>query len=166
MFIGICGSLHGKSSNCFRLLKRALIATKSKYEIIVLSENFNTLMIQKKLIKANGLIIATPTHWFNCSLLIKRLIDETFWEFSGEPYQLEDMPVGIIAVCNEDGANQAIASIALPLNHCGMFVPPFGTLIHNTRIPSHGENGWQDDAELIGKQVFVYRKKNLEKESE
>ena len=158
LIVGICGSLHGKASNCYRLLSRALIATKVKTETIILSENFSTPLIQKKLIKASGLIIATPTHWFNCSILIKRLIDETFWDFAKEPYALEDMPVGIIAVCNEDGANQAIASIAMPLSHCGLFVPPFATLIHNTRIPTHGENGWQDDAELIGKQVASYLK--------
>lgn len=156
--VGICGSPHGKSSNCFNLLTRALKATKVQTEIIVLSDNFDTPTIQKRLIEANGLIIATPTHWFNCSLLIKRLIDETFWDFSGEPYELEDMPVGIIAVCNEDGANQAISSIAIPLNHCWLFVPPFGTLIHNTRIPTHGESGWQDNPELVGEQVALYLK--------
>ena len=135
------------------------MATKTKIDIIILSENFDKARIQAKLFECGGLIIATPTHWFNCSLLIKRLIDETFWEFAGEPYALEDIPVGIIAVCDEDGANQAISSIALPINHCGLFVPPFGTLIHNTRMPSHGENGWQNDAELIGKQVRAYERR-------
>ncbi len=156
MILCICGALHGKSSNCFRLLSRALMATKTQTSIIILSKCFDKKVIQKELLRCAGLIIATPTHWFNCSILIKRLIDEAFWEFAKEPYALEDIPVGIIAVCNEDGANQAIASIALPLNHCGLFVPPFGTLIHNTRMPSHGENGWQDDAELIGKQIKAY----------
>lgn len=62
----------------------------------------------------------------------------------------------IIATCNEDGANQAIAGIAMPLNHIGLYVPPFGTLIHNTAMPGHGEGGWQNKPEIIGRQVAEY----------
>ena len=123
---------------------------------MILKEGFSAHDIQMKVLAADGLIIATPVHWFNMSVLTKRLIDEVFWRFSGKPYEIDDMALGIIATCNEDGANQAIASIALPLNHCGLFVPPFGTLIHNTSMPGHGEDGWQNDPEFIGRQVADY----------
>ena len=85
-----------------------------------------------------------------------KFIDETLYDFSAEPYELEGKPVGIIAVCNEDGGNQAIASIATPLNHCGVFVPPFGTLFYNKSMPGHGEGGWQEEVEWIGKVVADY----------
>ena len=154
--LGICGSPLGRKSKCFELLNRALTATGVDFDIAVLCEEFDVNNLQDKMRHANGFIIATPVHWFNVSWLIKRFIDEVLFPFSGEPYELEDKPVGIIAVCNEDGANQAIANIAMPLNYCGVFVPPFGTLIHNKSIPGHGEDGWQDDAESIGKQIAYY----------
>lgn len=158
--LGICGAPSGRSSKSFELLERALAGAREQGVITgreVLAEGeFSITTIQKKIRNADGLIIATPTHWFNVSILTKRLIDEVFWDFSDTPFELEGMPLGIIANCDEDGANQAIASIAMPLNHCGLFVPPFGTLIHNTSMPGHGENGWQNDAEYIGKQIAKY----------
>ncbi len=91
------------------------------------------------------------------SVLAKRLIDEGILGLrASEGHELEDMPLGIIATCNEDGANQAIAGIAMPLNHIGLYVPPFGTLIHNTAMPEHGEGGWRTSPRLSGRQVAEY----------
>ena len=64
-----------------------------------------------------------------------------------------------LAKVNLDGQprrDRAIASIALPLNHCGLYVPPFGTPIHNICMPGHGERGWQNRPEEIGPQVAEY----------
>ena len=44
----------------------------------------------------------------------------------------------------------------MPLNHCGVFVPPFGTLFYNKSMPEHGEDGWQEEVEWIGKVVTDY----------
>ena len=175
--LGICGSPLGvrnlpfrkdlfgnpDESTCAKLLKRALKEAKKdgvKTKILDLANPDTPPMddsrIKDMLRKADGFIIATPVHWFNVSVLIKQFIDMALYDFSDEPYELEGKPVGIIAVCNEDGGNQAIASIAMPLNHCGVFVPPFGTLFYNKSMPDHGEGGWQEEVEWIGKVVADY----------
>ena len=179
--LGICGSPLGvknlpfnhkdgidifgnqDESTCAKLLKRALReARKSgvRTKILDLANDdtppMNDSRIKDMLRKADGFIIATPVHWFNVSVLIKQFIDEALYDFSDEPYELEGKPVGIIAVCNEDGGNQAIANIAMPLNHCGVFVPPFGTLFYNKSMPEHGEGGWQEEVEWIGEVVADY----------
>ena len=157
--LGILCAPTAEKSVAHGLLRKALQAAEKKgttSALEILRPDFSLKAVQKKLLDADGLIIATPVHWFNVSVLAKRLIDEVFWDFSDEPYDLDGMPLGIIATCNEDGANQAIASIALPLNHCGLYVPPFGTLIHNIAMPGHGEHGWQNRPEEIGAQVATY----------
>jgi multimeric flavodoxin WrbA len=169
--LGISGSHHKEDSQSLALLKRALRAANNrgiKTELEILEQNNFIQNIfsnkkdeiikyyQDKLRSASGLIIATPTHWFNVSVQIKTFIDVVFWDFSDEPFELLGKPLGLIATCNEDGANQAMASIALPLNYCGLFVPPFGMLIHNLSMPKHGEKGWQNDAESIGEAVVDY----------
>ncbi len=181
LILGIAGSHHGKNhdtvierykkSQSLELLRRALRAVKKRgfrTELELLDQNNFVQNVfsdkkdetvkyyQDKLRKAAGIIIATPTHWFNISIQIKTLIDVVFWDFAFEPFEMSDKPLGIIATCNEDGANQAIASIALPLNHCGLFIPPFGTLIHNIAMPEHGLDSWQNDAESIGNTVVDY----------
>jgi multimeric flavodoxin WrbA len=160
LVLGFCGSSVGRQCKSFQLLEGALKAAQGeglRTATHLLSEkNFAALSLKEKVRAADGLIISTPVHWFNVSWITKRFIDEVFWDYSGKPWALRDRPVGIIAVCDEDGANQAIASIAMPLNHCGMFVPPFGTLIHNTKMPGHGEGGWQNKPEEIGYQVARY----------
>ncbi len=156
--IGICGSPLGEKSKCYELLSRALREARNNgvsTEIHDMSVS-GTVLLKERLKEADGFIIATPVHWFNVSVLIKQFIDETLYNFSAEPYELEGKPVGIIAVCNEDGGNQAIANIAMPLNHCGVFVPPFGTLFYNRSMPEHGEGGWQEEVEWIGKVVADY----------
>jgi multimeric flavodoxin WrbA len=157
--LGVCGSRTGRKSISYDLLRRALKAATemgADTETYVLSEKFDAKEMIGKLREVDGLIVATPVHWFNMSALTKTFIDEAFWDFSDEPYELDGKPVGIIAICEEDGGNQAIASITLPLNHCGMFVPPFGTLFHNSSMPGHGERRWQNKPQIIGEQVAVY----------
>jgi multimeric flavodoxin WrbA len=157
--LGILCAPTAEKSVAYGLLRKALRAAEeagTSSELEILRPDFSIKAVQKKLLDADGLIIATPVHWFNMSVLAKRLIDEVFWDFDNEDYELEGVPLGIIATCNEDGANQAIASIAMPLNHCGLYVPPFGTLIHNIAMPGHGERGWQNEPEAIGRQVAEY----------
>ncbi len=157
--LGILGAPTGNKSVAYGLLERALHAAQGlgvSTDVEMLKSDFKVAAVKEKILNSKALIIATPVHWFNVSTLIKRLLDEVFWELDGDPYPLEGRPLGIIATCNEDGANQAIASIAMPANHVGLYVPPFGTLIHNIAMPGHGEDGWQDDPEYIGRVLATH----------
>ena len=162
--LGLLGS-ENKNGAGIGLLARALKATKADTEIVYLSEMPSVEEMHRKILSCDGIIIATPVHWFNVSVHVKKFIDEVLWRFSCKPYEIEGIPVGIIATCNEDGANQAISQIVMPLNHCGFYVPPFGTLIHNLSTPSHGEDGWQDNAEYIGEQIALYAREELAKDN-
>jgi multimeric flavodoxin WrbA len=181
IILGIAGSHHGKDpdsvvekykkSASLELLKRALKAAEKrgfKTELIILDRDDFVQKVfsnkkdktvryyQKKLKKTSGVIFATPTHWFDMSIQIKAFIDFVFWDFAFEPFEMCGKPLGLIATCNDDGANQAMMNIASSLNHCGMFVPPFGMLFHNLAMPTHGLDGWQNDAESIGNVVADY----------
>jgi multimeric flavodoxin WrbA len=170
--LGIGGAPRVARSPSCKLLERALEAAKGLNATTSLTLLTNELLDDKSSVKAlqdaikkcDGLIIATPVHWYNVSVLIKRLLDEVFEDFDEE--ELDGKPFGVIATCNEDGANQALASIVMPLNGYGLLLPPYCALIHNLTIVSVLEKldlkrrkwfEWQDkDVEHIGKEVTEY----------
>jgi len=83
--------------------------------------------IYEKLINADALIFATPTHWFNVSSLIKIFIDRlTVLEESG--FLLEGKVVGFIAWGPEGGATNALENLALIFNHAGCVIPPYALM--------------------------------------
>lgn len=157
--LGIGCSPNGRGSLSSVLLNRALREAEKEgvnTMVVFLSEGYDVEKIQEKILEADGVIFATPTHWFNVSALAKEFIDKVMWRFSGDPWEIDGKPIAVMASCNEDGANQAIMNIVMPLNYCGFFLPPWCALIHNKSMPGHGEDGWQDDPEELCRQLIRY----------
>jgi multimeric flavodoxin WrbA len=166
--VGINGSPHvnGPCSTALRLTLDHAWKAGAKTDFVHLAEfigkpfdgNFDTplasLQFLLDLIKrADGLIFATPVHWFNVSSLMKTLIDEMS-RLESPDFPLEGKVAGFIATCEEDGGMQACLQMAAPLIHMGCIIPPYGMVFKNTSIPTGGENGWQDrDFALLGSNI-------------
>jgi NADPH-dependent FMN reductase len=91
------------------------------------------------ILKADVVVFATPTHWFNVSALMKQLIDRME---EGPNYPCEAKAAFFIAVCNEDGGQQAINQMMAPFNHMGFLIPPYASYIYNSNMAEKSEDQW------------------------
>ena len=91
------------------------------------------------ILKADVVAFATPTHWFNVSALMKQLIDRME---EGPNYPCEGKAAFFIAVCNEDGGQQAINQMMAPFNHMGFLIPPYASYIYNSNMAEKSEDQW------------------------
>jgi multimeric flavodoxin WrbA len=92
------------------------------------------------ILKADTIVFATPTHWFNISALMKDLIDRLP---EAPDYPCEGKTAYFLAVCEADGAQQAINQLIAPLNHMGFWIPPYACYIYNVNMAEKSEDQWQ-----------------------
>ncbi len=85
--------------------------------------------ILEKILKSDGLIIATPTYWYGPSGHLKNLIDRmTAFEnmiFVTGRSLVEGKVAGFIAVGNDSGNVLAISYMMVVLNSMGFIIPPW-----------------------------------------
>jgi multimeric flavodoxin WrbA len=91
------------------------------------------------ILKADVVVFATPTYWFNMSALMKQLIDQME---EGPSYPCEGKAAFFVAVCDEDGGQQAINQMIAPLNHMGFSIPPYASYIYNNNMAEKSEDQW------------------------
>ena len=120
---------------------RTLLEQAKPDKIIELTAN-NTAEVIEEIKKTDGLLIATPVHWFNVPWQLKKLIEEM--DTVPDEWPFEDKALSIITVCNEDGGELAGLMIAAPLLHMGFMLPPFSIVFHNTSMTG-GEDNWQNE---------------------
>lgn len=103
----------------------------------------------EKILWADGVIFASPTHWFNISSLMKVLID--FMAKREAPdFPFAGKCAAFLVSCEEDGGQAAISAMAAPLCHLGFSIPHFCMLFHNSSARS-SEFDWQNiDLGLLG----------------
>jgi multimeric flavodoxin WrbA len=90
--------------------------------------------------KADVIVFATPVLWFNVSSLMKELLERLP---ESPRYPLFGKTAYFFAVCDEDGAQQAINLMMGPLNHMGFAIPPHACLFYNTNMATKSELKWQ-----------------------
>ena len=106
-----------------------------------------------KIRNSDGLIFATPVHWFNVSASMKNFIDWLTTLEVGNFY-LEGKPVAILTTCEEDGGQKAINDITAPLMHHGAIFYPYSSLFFNINMNKNSENNWMNtDLELLAKNM-------------
>jgi multimeric flavodoxin WrbA len=93
------------------------------------------------ILNANTIVFGTPVRWFNVSALMKELIDE-LPEGSELDYPCDGKTAFFVAVCDEDGAQQAINQMMAPLNHMGFWIPPYACYICNKNMAERSEDQW------------------------
>lgn len=86
-------------------------------------------IILEKILKSDGLIIATPLYWYGPSGHLKNLIDrmtafENMIFVEGRSW-VEGKVAGFIAVGNDSGNIMAIAYMMVVLNSMGFIIPPW-----------------------------------------
>lgn len=94
----------------------------------------------RKMENADIVIFGTPTYWFNMSALMKEFIEY----IPESPYfPCEGKIAFFVAVCNEDGAQQAISQMMTATNHMGFKIPPYASYFYNIHMAKKSENKWQ-----------------------
>jgi multimeric flavodoxin WrbA len=106
--------------------------------------------LQRLVLEADGIIFATPTHWFNMSSLMKIFVDRlTALEDYG--FLLEGKAAGVISYGPQGGGFNAALSLAAPLIQMGLSIPPYGLIFDEGR-----RDGWvNDDLKLLAKNMLL-----------
>jgi multimeric flavodoxin WrbA len=91
------------------------------------------------ILKADVVVFATPTKWFNVSALMKEFIDRME---EGPNYPCEGKTAFFVATCDEDGGQQAINQMFAPFNHMGFLIPPYACYFYNNNMAEKSENKW------------------------
>lgn len=110
-----------------------------------------------KLKEADGIILASPVHWFTMSAAMKNLLDWCVLLEDGWP--LKGKPVGFGACGDTDGGQDTVSAMAKVMAHLGCAIPAEAMFFRNTSItkrgvPSGCEQEWMvKDAPLVGAAV-------------
>ena len=114
--------------------------------------------VVKEILRADGVIFATPVHWFNMSSRLLALLSWLATTTDAPDYALEGKVAAVMAVCEEDGAQSANEKMVSALIHLGFIIPPFCTYFFNKSSAHKSEGGWQlEDQPRVG-HVCVCRK--------
>lgn len=113
--------------------------------------------ILEKLKTADGIILASPVHWFTMSAAMKNLLDWCVLLEEGWP--LNGKPVGFGACGDTDGGQDTVSAMAQVMAHLRCAIPADAMFFRNTSItkrgvPSGCEQEWMvKDAPLVGAAV-------------
>ncbi|RLE88629.1 MAG: flavodoxin family protein [Thermoprotei archaeon] len=118
--------------------------------------------IYDEILKADGVIFATPIYWYSPSSIIKRVIDrltalENMIFVSGRSW-VEGKVAGIIAVGNDSGEIQLISLMYATLNSMGFIIPPFALSFFNVQGDVLNDNETLLEAANVGRSVTLMAK--------
>src|SRR3989338_2403296 len=115
-------------------------------KIYIEKTNDDMSKLQELVLHADGIVFATPTHWFNVSSLMKLFLDRlTSLEHYG--FLLEGKSAGIVTYGPQGGALNSAMQILMILSQWGMSVPPYACLFDEGRK----EKWFEDDLKLLAK---------------
>lgn len=108
-----------------------------------------------EILRADGLVLATPVYWANMSAVMKNFI-EHLTPLENDGFLLEGKIGAVIAASkeNEGGVEMAATSMLVALYEMGMFFPPNSVLWYPARWSNAHEDhtGWaKEDAPRVGK---------------
>lgn len=111
-----------------------------------------------KVLKADGIILATPIYWFMPSGVIKNFIDRlTALEnmiVIGDKSWVEGKVAGIVAAGNDHGAIQVIAPIMTALVSMGFMIPPFAMAYYVAKNDEPSDDSLMD-AYNLGRNIAI-----------
>lgn len=88
--------------------------------------------LQKLVLKADGIIFATPTHWLNMSSLMK-LFTDRLTSLEDYNFLMEGKVAGFITYGPQGGAMNAAMILTMVANHMGMAIPPYAAIFDEGR---------------------------------
>ena len=111
------------------------------------------MILQDAIRQADGIILASPTRYFNACPEILNLINWLDY-FHGPTWPLKGKVAGFLAGCEEDGGQSAVNAMMNPLQHLGVAVPPGGIVFHNKNMAEKSEDQWMiTDVPILGRNV-------------
>lgn len=88
--------------------------------------------LQKLVLKADGIIFATPTHWLNMSSLMK-LFTDRLTSLEDYNFLMEGKVAGFITYGPQGGAMNSAMLLTMVANHMGMAIPPYAAIFDEGR---------------------------------
>lgn len=88
--------------------------------------------LQKLVLKAEGIIFATPTHWLNMSSLMK-LFTDRLTSLEDYNFLLEGKVAGFITYGPQGGGMNSAMILTMVANHMGMSIPPYAAIFDEGR---------------------------------
>ncbi|MBI2356392.1 MAG: flavodoxin family protein [Candidatus Doudnabacteria bacterium] len=116
-----------------------------------------------RIIKADGLIFATPNYWANMSAVMKGLV-ERLTVLENDGFRLRGKIAAFIAASkeNEGGLEMAAMSMVSALGQMGVLILPNGIMWHpggkwtTLNHKAHESKSWaQEDAPLVGRNMVA-----------
>lgn len=121
---------------------------------------------QRLCLEADGIVFATPTHWFNVSSLMKLFLDrltslEDFKLGNHHLFLLEGKAAGFVVYGPQGGAASAAQVLTMTANHMGMLIPPYGAIFDEGRRTIYDK--WiNKEYDVLGKNIVQYVKAQKE----
>lgn len=153
LILGVNGSPN-KTGRVAGMLKRAMAAAKRRgartklinlcdYKILPHSGKLDRKIyiektkddmpkLQKLVLEADGIIFATPSHWFNMSSLMKLFLDR-LTSLEHYNFLMEGKVAGFITYGPQGGALNAAMMLTMTANHMGMAIPPYAAIFDEGR---------------------------------
>lgn len=130
---------------------------KCKYPCVIEDDDMGTLY--EKVLRADGLVIASPVYWFNVSGQLKNFIDRlTVFEnmiFIDGRCWVEGKVAGVIAAGADSGQVQLIANLFVTLNSMGIVIPPWALAYTKEDSDALGQEQASMDAANVGRSVAL-----------
>ena len=98
----------------------------------------------KDIRKSHGMVIATPTYWFNVPGQLKNFIDmlTEYINWDKDNVLLEEKLLGVLAIAPGGGATNILENLALTLNTMGMTILPYSLMFFGSQDVPENPNGW------------------------
>jgi multimeric flavodoxin WrbA len=105
--------------------------------------------IYKILLKADGIVLGSPSYWFSVSGMMKNFLDRlTCLENSG--FLLAGKVAGVVTTAEETGSEEVANYLLAFVNENGMITPPFGAAFFDTRY----KGSWtMNDLDIMGDNI-------------
>ncbi len=117
------------------------VAHLKKLELPVVHLSDGIEQAVSAILDADLVVFATPVYWFNVSALMKQLIEALP---EAPDYECEGKIAFLLAVCDDDGGQQALNQMAAPLSHMGFGFPPYALSNYiNHSMMERSEEQWQ-----------------------
>jgi multimeric flavodoxin WrbA len=110
-----------------------------------------------EVLSADLVLFATPVYWYNVSALMKELIEALP---EAPSYECEGKVAFLLAVCDDDGGQQALNQMMAPLSHMGFSFPPYAAANYiNTNLMQQSEHRWQCEVtRYLKKQIARFKR--------
>lgn len=116
--------------------------------------------LQRLALRADGIIFATPTHWFNVSSLMKLFLDR-LTSLEHYNFLLEGKVAGFVVYGPQAGALNAAMLLTMTANHMGMAIPPYAAIFDEGRDDKWIKKEYDVLAKNMVQQIRAWRELQL-----